>query len=210
MALKALDRRRLRVETIKLLGNMGHTKEALQVADTYVKLVKNPQWGLLAAGDACRAAKKYDQAISYYQRVLDSAKMQNKSYDHRARSRAEQSIDAIRQFELLDISKIADGAYSAEALAYEGPLAVNVVVKSGKIEKVEITKHKEKQYYSALRDMPAQIIAKQSVKDVDATSRATITAEAIVSATAKALSGNSANDDESPNDDVPRGSNEAP
>ena len=201
MAIDGLDSRRLRVGTIKLLGNMGQTKQALQVADAYVKLVKEPQWGLLAAGDACRTAKQYKKAISYYQRVVDSSDMKNESYDRRARSRALQSIDAIRQFELLDISKIADGKYEAESLAYEGPIGVSVTVLSGKIQKVEITKHKEKQFYSALRDIPAQIVAKQSVKDVDATSRATITAEAIVSATAKALTGDESSGDPDPKTD---------
>ena len=98
-----------------------------------------------------------------------------------------QSIAAIEQFELLDVSKLADGDYVAETIGYEGPIAVRVSVKSGRIEKVEITKHKEKQYYSSLRDMPQQIVAKQDLKSVDATSGATITAEAVVSATAKAL-----------------------
>ena len=60
-------------------------------------------------------------------------------------------------------------------------------MKSGRIEKVSITKHKEKQYYSSLTDIPQQIVAKQNLKTVDATSGATITVEAIVSATAKAL-----------------------
>ena len=189
MALDALDSRRLRVETIKLLGNMGETRRAVQVADAYARQAKEPQWALLAAGDACRADGQYKKAIAYYQRVLDSSEMRNEQYRRRAHSRAQQSLDAIRQFELLDISKIADGEYQAESLGYEGPIAVKVTMKGGVIEDVQITKHKEKQFYSALRDMPAQIIAKQSVKDVDATSRATITAEAIVSATAKALAG---------------------
>ena len=160
MALDALNARLLRVETIKLLGNMGQTRQALQIADAYVRQVKEPQWGLLAAGDVCRGAGQYKKAISYYQRVVDSADMKNEQYDQRARSRAQQSIDAIRQFELLDIARIADGQYEAEALAYEGPLAVKVTVNQGKIQIVEITKHKEKQYYSALRDMPQQIVAK--------------------------------------------------
>jgi uncharacterized protein with FMN-binding domain len=38
-----------------------------------------------------------------------------------------------------------------------------------------------------MRDVPEQIIAKQGVKGVDATSRATITGNAIINATAKAL-----------------------
>ena len=168
---------------------MGETKDATRLADVYAKQSKEPQWALLAAGDACRLAEDYKRAIKYYQRVLDTKGMRNEQYERRAFDRAQQSIDAIRQFELLDISKVADGEYEAESMGYEGPVAVKVSVSSGRIEKVEITKHKEKQYYSALRDIPEQIVAKQSLRDVDATSRATITAEAIVSATAKALVG---------------------
>ena len=66
-------------------------------------------------------------------------------------------------------------------------------VKSGRVDQVEITKHKEKQYYSALTDVPAQIIRKQSLKEVDATSRATITAVAVINATAAALTSKPAN-----------------
>ena len=76
---------------------------------------------------------------------------------------------------------------NAESLGYEGPIEVEVKVQYGRIEAVEVTKHKEKQYYSALRDVPQQIIAKQGVKGVDATSKATITAEAVINAAAKAL-----------------------
>ena len=188
MAMQALDPKKIRVEKIKLLGNMGETKEAVRLADIYASKSNDPQWALLAAGDACRLAEDYERAVAYYRRAIE-ASGRNEQYERRANARAQQSIDAIQQFELLDIGKIADGAYEAETIGYEGPIAVKVTVKSGRIENVEITKHKEKQYYSALRDIPQQIISKQSLKDVDATSRATITAEAIVSATAKALVG---------------------
>ena len=79
------------------------------------------------------------------------------------------------------------GTYVASSLGYEGPVEVTVTVDAGRITQLEVSRHQEKQFYSALRDMPQQIIAKQSVANVDATRRATITAEAIVSATAKAL-----------------------
>jgi uncharacterized protein with FMN-binding domain len=68
-------------------------------------------------------------------------------------------------------------------------IEVSVTIDAGRIADVEVSKHKEKQFYSALTDVPRQIIDKQTVKGVDATSRATITAEAIITATAKALSG---------------------
>jgi uncharacterized protein with FMN-binding domain len=64
---------------------------------------------------------------------------------------------------------------------------VAVTVKDHRIEAVRITQHKEKQFYAALTDTPAKIIAKQGVKGVDATSNATITSEAIINASAKAL-----------------------
>jgi uncharacterized protein with FMN-binding domain len=60
-------------------------------------------------------------------------------------------------------------------------------VRNHRITDVAITDHQEKQYYSSLTDIPGQIIAKQSIKGIDATSSATITAEAIVAASAKAL-----------------------
>jgi uncharacterized protein with FMN-binding domain len=82
---------------------------------------------------------------------------------------------------------VADGTYRAASGGYEGPVEVEVAVAAGKIESVRVTQHREKQFYSALTDVPNQIIAKQSVQGVDATSRATITAEAIINASAKAL-----------------------
>ena len=66
-------------------------------------------------------------------------------------------------------------------------MAIAVSVGGGRIEKVEVTDHKEKQFYSAITDTTQQIVEKQSLKDVDTTSRATITSAAIVNATAKAL-----------------------
>ncbi|HPY50061.1 MAG TPA: FMN-binding protein [Sedimentisphaerales bacterium] len=62
-----------------------------------------------------------------------------------------------------------------------------MTVKDGRIQSVRVTSHEEKQFYSALTDTPNQIIAKQGVKGVDAVTGATMTSEAILNATAKAL-----------------------
>ena len=186
MALNALDAKTIRIDKIKLLGDMGETKDALQMADLFASRAKDPQWALLTAGDVCRQAEDYKRAIQYYRQAIE-ATGRNEDYEKRAEARARQSIAGIEQFELLDVSKLADGNYVAETIGYEGPIKVRVSVKSGRIESVEVTEHREKQYYSSLRDVPEQIIATQDLKTVDATSGATITAEAIVSATAKAL-----------------------
>jgi uncharacterized protein with FMN-binding domain len=52
---------------------------------------------------------------------------------------------------------------------------------------VKVTRHTEKQWYSSITDTRRQILLKQGAKGVDATSGATITSEAILNATLKAL-----------------------
>jgi uncharacterized protein with FMN-binding domain len=172
---------------IKLLGDVGQTREALKLAET-VRMAQ-PHELYLIAGDICRLDDKFKDAIEWYEKVLSAPKARNDDYDNRFRGRAQDSIEAIKRFELLDITKLADGVYNGSAMGYEGPIDVAATVEGGRVEKVAITKHKEKQYYSALTDVPAQIIRKQNLKDVEGTSRATITAVAVINATAQALTG---------------------
>ena len=136
------------------------------------------------AGDACRLAGRFPQAVQYYERTIA---LPDDERNKRSKDRARASLEAIRLFDTLDVSKVADGTYGGSSLGYEAPVAVEVTVRAGRIDGVKVTEHKEKQFYAALTDTPRQIIAKQSVKGVDATSRATITSEAIINASAKAL-----------------------
>lgn len=186
-AKQMIDNRRVQVATIKLLGDMGDTKNALRIAELYAKQAREPQWALIAAGDACRVANQYKKAVEYYERALDQGKMRNEQYERRLTDRAKQNIEALNLFRFSDPKRAKDGTFTADSMGYEGPVAIEMRVKDGKIEDVRVTQHKEKQFYSAMRDVPTQIIAKQSVKNIDATSRATITADAIVHASAKAL-----------------------
>jgi uncharacterized protein with FMN-binding domain len=94
----------------------------------------------------------------------------------------------VRLFDRLDLTQVADGKYRANSPGYAGEIHVEVEVQQGRIEAVRIVGHQEKQFYSALTDTPRKIIEKQGVKGIDATSSATITSEAIINATAKALS----------------------
>ncbi|MDA1276556.1 MAG: FMN-binding protein, partial [Verrucomicrobia bacterium] len=175
------------IAKIKLLGEMEEIEKALQMADSFASWTQQPQLAYLNAGDICRLSDQFERAIIYYQKVLTGPSARNAEYDKRYRGRAEDSIEFIKRFELLDIGKLADGLYRGSSIGYEAPIHIEATVKSGRIEKLEVTDHREKQYYSALRDVPSQIIRKQNLKDVDATSRATITAVAIINATAKAL-----------------------
>jgi uncharacterized protein with FMN-binding domain len=187
MAKDQLEGRTVYLGHAKLYGDMGDTKKAVEVADFIASRSQQPHDAYLIAADALRLAGRYRDAINYYQKVLDADEARNEDYSRRYRGRAQESIDTIRSFELFDLRQAADGTYSASALGYEGPITVEVVIGGKRIQKVDVTDHKEKQYYSSLTDIPQQIIAKQSVKGVTATSHATITAEAVLKATAKAV-----------------------
>ncbi|MCO8121285.1 FMN-binding protein [Stieleria sp. TO1_6] len=186
MALQMLQSRSLNLNAIKLLGDMGQIDQALKLTAVYQRSNANNQANLLA-GDALRKAGKLDQAIEYYQRVIDSDNHRNEEYEQRAKARAQESIDTIRLYDQADVSTAADGTYTDSSTGYNGKLVVEVTVESGELKTVKITDHKEKQFYSSLTDTPAQLIQNQSVQGVDGTSGATITSQAIVNATAKAL-----------------------
>jgi len=184
MALDILERigadRTRNGAVIKLWSDIGELDEALQLAEA-----RADDAGFRAAGDACRKAGDYEKAVAYYDQVLALKKGGRDLEGNQLRARA--SIEAVQLFDALDLKSIKSGKYQAESLSYAGPLEVEVVVRRGKIKSVTVTRMKDKQYYSALTDTPRQILDNQSVRGVDATTGATITSEAIINATAKAL-----------------------
>ena len=191
MAVQLLNRLPLYSTTIKLWADMGETSKALQLSEAYARSGYS-DIAYLYAGDACRILGKYREAINYYEKVLKTpatGKAQKRIERNHGRARA--NIEGIKVFDSLDISRVADGAYKGRSLGYAGDVNVEVVVRSGRIESVGVTSHKEKQFYSALTDTPRQIVAKQGLKGIDAVSGATITSEAIINATAKALASGS-------------------
>ncbi len=175
--------------SIKLWADMGETDRALQLAEAGAR-GGYPDLAYLYAGDACRIAGRYQAALTYFQKVLDvPARGQAEKRIQRNQQRARANIEGIRLFEMLDLRRVADGTYRAESAGYAGQIQVEVTVRAGRIESLEVTRHKEKQFYSAITDTPQKIIQKQGVKGVDAVTSATMTSEAIINATAKALAG---------------------
>jgi uncharacterized protein with FMN-binding domain len=174
---------------IKLWADMGEFDKALRLAEQKAASGM-PTAAHLAAGDTCRLAGRYDEALAYYRKAYAGEDAQGREGDvKQGKQRAQASIEAIQLFDALEVGRIADGTYRGSSIAYAGPLHVEVVVKGGRIESVSVTNHREKQFYSALTDTPNQIVARQSVKGVDAVTGATMTSEAIINATAKALGG---------------------
>jgi uncharacterized protein with FMN-binding domain len=172
---------------IKLFGDMGETDRAVKLAEAFAKSGV-ASISFLYAGDACRVAGRLKDAEDYYRKAIAGIPKNKAGKPHRKldKARAEASIAAIR-FYSLDTKKVADGKYTASSIGYEAPVEIEVVVKAGTIESVRVTKHREKQYYSSLTDTPKKILDRQGIAGIDATSSATITSEAIINATAKAL-----------------------
>ena len=185
MAVELLGRLPPRFESIKLWADLGELEKALGIAESFAK-GRSPETAYLYAGDACRVAGRFAEAVRYYRKALAVPATE---LTERSQKRARSNVEAIELFELSDVARVPDGTYRASSLGYEAPVAVEVVVRERRLASVRVTEHREKQFYSALTDTPARIIAKQGVKGVDATSGATITSDAIINATAKALAG---------------------
>lgn len=190
MAMEFLQRKKdIYFATVKLVADMGETRLAIQWAELVAKSGLADQ-AYLYAGDACRIEGDYDQAVRYYEKVLKIEAQGKEGEIHRinqSHTRAQANIEGIRIFDRLDLKKMPDGAYRASSPGYGGDVEVEVVLQAGRIGSVKVTQHKEKQYYGAMIETPKKIIERQGVKGVDTTTSATITSEAIVNATARAL-----------------------
>ena len=179
---------------IKLWSDMGELDQALALAEASAQ-AGYPSGAYGSAGDACRKHGRFDQAIAYYRKVIAlptvntriSGQDQPDPILERNQQRAQSAIDSIRIFETLDLQRIPNGTYTGTSLAYIGDLTVALSIDGGRITSVRVTKHQDKQCYSALTDTTQQIMAKQGLKEVDATTGATITSQAIIDAAALAL-----------------------
>jgi uncharacterized protein with FMN-binding domain len=173
---------------IKVWADMGDLGMALRLAED--KARRAPEVGYLAAGDACREAGKYDKAVGYYAKVLrvpeSSARQKQIKLN---KQRAQANLTAVRVFDALNLKRVSDGIYTGSSLAYAGALEVAVYVRGHRLASVKVTKHEDKQFFCALTDTSRRIVDRQGVKGVDAVSGATMTSEAILNATAEALSG---------------------
>lgn len=185
-ALKTIGTSSMPAQAIRLLGSMGETERAVKLAQLFANSSQKHQ-AFLLAGDACRSAGDYPQALKFYQAVLSAGAARNPEYTARFTGRAKDSIAAINLADRADVSRVADGKYQASSIGYNGQVEVAVTVDNHKITDVSVTKHREKQFYAALTDTPAQIVSKQSVQKIDGTTGATITSLAIIDATAMAL-----------------------
>jgi len=183
-----LDRRSSARSVIKLWGDLGQAQIALALAERRARSGQ-PDEAYLGAGNACRIAGQYDKAIGYYQKVLAAPTGSRRIKRNKDRARA--SIAALKLAKGLDLTRVPGGSYTSHARGFKSEVHVQVVVKDKKIESVNVTRHNESPFFVdiAKRDMAKRIVARHGIRNVDAVTGATITSEAILNATVKALAG---------------------
>ena len=93
-------------------------------------------------------------------------------------------LDLLSQSSLRGVS-LRDGSYKENALGYSGDIKLTVTVRGGKVSDISM-KHEEKIEQNATKIIPRRIIEKQSLQ-VDGISGATVTKDAIVAGTLRAL-----------------------
>lgn len=170
---------------IRLWADLGEPKRAIALAQTSAER-GNPGGAYLSAGNVCRLLGRYDTAIKFYEKVLTLPVQGQQNWKFQ-KDLAQSAIETIRVFETLDLGRIRDGSYEGTSMSFAGDLTVSVTVVNSRITSVKVTKHKDKQFFSAINETTGKIVKQQSLSNIDATTGATVTSDAIVSATAKAL-----------------------
>ena len=189
MAIELLNALPLTYAVIKLWGELRETDKTLELCEAALQEGLEANQIYLLAGDACRMSERYDQALVFYERVL-AVPMDAKHREQieRDQRRAAETVEVIRLFDTLDVPTLSNGTYQDKSYGYYGNVYIETRIDSGRIDALRVTSHSDKQYYHAIDATIERILQKQTVKGVDAISGATITSEALIRATAKALS----------------------
>ncbi len=186
MAITLLRKHRLHKtaysSAIKLWSSLGQNALAIRLGKALASRRKDV--GNLALGNAYRAAGQYDKAIEAYNRVLN---VKESRRSKKSRKAAKLYIELIESTRDLDLSQVPDGTYTGVSEGFKGQLTIEIVMAGGIISNVKVTKHKEDQPYRSIQDIPQQIVETQNLAHVDAITSATVTSNAIISATARAL-----------------------
>ena len=135
----------------------------------------------VAWGDKDKARKYYGEAI----RLYPTARPPYGGHLLPRRAKKVQSKLELLSFRSLADARLKDGRYQDKALGYSGDINLTVTVTRGRVAKVDV-RHQEKIDQNACVLIPKAIVAEQSL-DVDGITGATVTKDAIVGGTYRAL-----------------------
>ncbi|MFW6161834.1 MAG: FMN-binding protein [Planctomycetota bacterium] len=139
-------------------------------------------------GDVYADQGDVERATVHYRKAMELFRVARPKYGRhllpKRVSKVQAKLDLLGR-KTLDLSGARDGVYRGESLGYGTPIRARVRVRGGRIAEVRL-QHKEKIEQHATETVPRQIVERQSL-DVDAVTAATITVQAVVEATYRAL-----------------------
>jgi uncharacterized protein with FMN-binding domain len=173
----------------------GMFDEAENLLDTAMKNLPGPPWTAMrradthdAYGDLYAAWGKLDLAKKNYGdaiRIYPTSKPPYGGHLLRRRAAKVQSKLDTLSFGSLEGRNLKDGTFREKALGYSGDIHLTVQVTGGRVSKIDV-KHQEKIEQNSSVIIPRRIIEKNSLQ-VDGVSGATVTKDAIVGGTFRAL-----------------------
>jgi uncharacterized protein with FMN-binding domain len=139
-------------------------------------------------GDVYADLGDMEKAKEHYREAIRLFPTSNQPYGrhllHRHVAKTQAKLDLLNR-KTLDLAQIRDGVYRGTSLGYGKPLHATVTVRRGRIVDIQL-RHEEKIEQGATTIIPKQIIERQSL-EADAITGATVTVQAIVEATYRAL-----------------------
>lgn len=178
-----------------IYAEYGMFDEAKTLLDKGMNNLPEPPWRVMrtaefhdAYGDLFVKWSKLDEAKQSYEeaiRLYPTAKPKYGGHLLPRRAKKVQSKLDLLSFGSLAGKSLKEGRYTETALGYAGDINLTVTVSGGRVTKMDV-KHKEKIEQNASVIIPRRIIDRQSLQ-VDGISGATITKDAIVGGTFRAL-----------------------
>ena len=138
---------------------------------------------MLKAGDSFRGRKDWAKAKKGYEEAL---RLFQASNNGRFQAAAQQMIDLCEAMPALTLTKMKDGKHEGSDRGYVANVTVEITVKGGKISQLRLADTRENRPGKSQEEVPKQIVSRKT-PSVDATSGATITSYALMSAALKAV-----------------------
>ena len=178
-----------------LYAQYGEHQRALDTLNDAMQRLPDPPWRINAEanihdklGDAYAAKGDVEKATEHYREAIRLFPTSNQPYGrhllHRNAAKVQAKLDLLG-IKTLDITQLKDGVYRGTSLGYAKDINATVTLRGGKITDIQL-RHEEKIEQGACKSVPRQIIERQSLQ-VDAVTGATVTVQAIVEATYRAL-----------------------
>jgi len=173
----------------------SETDKAIAVLKEALNHLPKPPWRAMNEagvhdhlGDIYARLGDTKQAEDHYKKAMALYRVAKPKYGRHLLPRRVKKVQSkldLMYRNALDLGHVRDGRHSGRSLGYSKDISVTVVVQGGRIKDIKV-QHQEAIEQSSTQLIPRRIVEQQSL-NVDAVTGATVTSQAIVEATYRAL-----------------------